>query len=86
MPDWFDFESKENLEEKMDDEKIKKQLKNCVEQLKMKYKEPLILFYYEEKSYEEISDILRIPVRNVGVLIYRGKLQVKKICYEKNNR
>lgn len=86
MPEWFDFGRKDKVEEKIDDEQMRKKLKQCVEQLSIKYKEPLILFYYEEKTYEEISDILRIPVRNVGVLIHRGKSQVKKICYEKNNR
>jgi len=86
MPDWFDIGSRDNIEEKIDDEEMKKKLKRCIEQLGIKYKEPLVLFYYEEKTYEEISDILRIPVQNVGVLIHRGKSQVKKICYEKNNR
>jgi len=85
MPDWFDIGKKDDIEEKIDDEQMKEKLKNCVEQLDIKYKEPLILFYYEEKTYGEISDILRIPIRNVGVLIHRGKVQVKKICYEKNN-
>ena len=86
MPEWFDIGRRDNIEEKIDDEQMRKKLKGCVEKLSMKYKEPLVLFYYEEKTYEEISDILRIPVRNVGVLIHRGKSQVKKICYEKNNR
>lgn len=86
MPEWFEKGSRDRIEEKIDDEQMRKKLKGCVEQLSMKYKEPLVLFYYEEKTYEEISDILRIPVSNVGVLIHRGKSQVKKICYEKNNR
>lgn len=86
MPEWFDVGAKDSIEEKIDDGQVRKKLKDCVEELSMKYKEPLVLFYYEEKTYEEISDILRIPVRNVGVLIHRGKSQVKKICYEKNNR
>ncbi|NCO88542.1 hypothetical protein AUK04_01710 [Candidatus Roizmanbacteria bacterium CG2_30_33_16] len=86
LPDWFDVGSRDEVEEKIDDEQMKKKLKNCIEKLDIKYKEPLVLFYYEEKTYEEISDILRIPVRNVGVLIHRGRLRIKKICYEKNNR
>jgi len=86
MPEWFDFGTRETIEEKMDDDIMKEKLKGCVDQLDLKYKEPLTLFYYEEKTYEEISDILRIPTRNVGVLIHRGKLQVKKICYEKISR
>lgn len=86
LPDWFDIGSRDDIEETIDDEQMKMRLKNCIEQLNIKYKEPLVLFYYEEKTYEEISDILRIPVQNVGVLIHRGRLQIKKICYEKNNR
>jgi RNA polymerase sigma-70 factor (ECF subfamily) len=86
IPDWFDIGHNDNIEEEIDGDQMKKKLKNCVEKLDLKYKEPLVLFYYEEKTYEEISDILRIPTRNVGVLIHRGKLQVKKICYEKNSR
>jgi len=86
MPEWFELGSRDNIEEKIDDEQMRMKLKGCIEQLNMKYKEPLVLFYYEEKTYEEISDILRLPIRNVGVLIHRGKSQVKKICYEKNNR
>jgi len=86
MPEWFDIGSKDYMEEKIDDEQVRIKLKKCVEQLEIKYKDPLILFFYEEKTYEEISDILRISIQNVGVLIHRGKLKVKKICYEKNNR
>jgi RNA polymerase sigma-70 factor (ECF subfamily) len=86
MPEWFDIGHRDSIEEKIDDEQMKRKLKECVGSLDLKYKEPLVLFYYEEKSYEEISDILRIPVQSVGVRIHRGKSQVKKICYEKNNR
>lgn len=86
MPEWFDIGGRDNIEDRIDNKQMRKELKGCVERLSVKYKEPLVLFYYEEKTYEEISDILRIPVRNVGVLIHRGKLQVKKMCYEKNNR
>jgi RNA polymerase sigma-70 factor (ECF subfamily) len=33
----------------------------------------IILRYFEEKSYQEISDILRIPVNAVGIKISRAK-------------
>lgn len=86
MPEWFDFGKRDTIEEALDEAEIRHRLKSCVERLDMKYKEPLVLFYYDEKSYEEISDILRIPVRSVGVLIHRGKSKIKKICNEKNSR
>jgi len=44
------------------------------------YKEPLSLFYLEEKSYEEISDILRIPIGTVGTRVNRAKVIMKKLC------
>jgi len=59
------------------------EVRNCLKKLSFKYKEPLILFYFEEKSYEEISDILRIPISTVGVRIRRAKAQLKKLCQEK---
>jgi DNA-directed RNA polymerase specialized sigma24 family protein len=33
----------------------------------------------EEKEYEEISDILQIPIGTVSTLIYRGKKELQKI-------
>lgn len=46
--------------------------------LDLKYKDPLILRFFEHKEYEEISDILKIPPGTVGTLIYRGKQELKK--------
>jgi len=63
---------------------LKKQIENSLSQLKLKYREPLILFFFEQKSYEEISDILRIPKSTVGTLISRGKKMLKeKIIIDK---
>lgn len=52
----------------------------CILKLPPKYSEPLELFYIGEKSYEEISDILRLPISTVGVRINRAKQMAKKIC------
>lgn len=76
----IDFDSGINIE----DEFIKKELRdhahNCLNQMPLMYKEPLSLYFLEEKSYEEISDILRIPVGTVGTRINRAKVIMKKIC------
>ncbi|MDD5681358.1 MAG: sigma factor-like helix-turn-helix DNA-binding protein, partial [Candidatus Omnitrophica bacterium] len=52
----------------------------CLNKMSIIYKEPLSLYYLEEKSYEEISDILRIPIGTVGTRINRAKGLMKKIC------
>ena len=46
--------------------------------LKDKFREPLILFFFEQNSYEEISDILRIPRNTIGTFIMRGKTMLKE--------
>lgn len=33
LPDWFDVGSRDEVEEKIDDEQMKKKLKNCIEKL-----------------------------------------------------
>ncbi|MCD5381325.1 MAG: RNA polymerase sigma factor [Candidatus Pacebacteria bacterium] len=41
-----------------------------------KYREAIILRFFEHKEYEEISDILKIPTGSVGTLLHRGKKQL----------
>ncbi len=41
--------------------------------LDAKYREVLILRFFEYKEYDEISDILKIPIGSVGTLIHRAK-------------
>lgn len=50
--------------------------------LKEKYREPIILYFFEDKTYEEISDILHVPRSTVGTLIARGKARLKIILEE----
>jgi len=50
-----------------------------LEKIGPKYREPLVLYYFEELSYKEIAEVLRIPVATVGVRIKRAKDILKKI-------
>lgn len=79
----FFIGKEDKTEAEIDRKQLQKQLHSCLKKLQIKYKEPLVLYYFEDKSYEEISDILRIPVKTVGVLIYRGKLKLKSLCQKK---
>ncbi len=47
--------------------------------LDIKYREPIILRFFEHKEYDEISDILQIPIGSVGTLIHRGKKQLANV-------
>lgn len=57
-------------------EKVREALK----ELPDKYREILILRFLEDKSYDEISHILRKPAGTVATLINRAKLKFRKIA------
>lgn len=69
-----------NIEEDFVRKESIAQVKRCLGQIPLLYREPLSLFYLEEKSYQEISDILHIPIGTVGTRINRAKIIAKKIC------
>lgn len=50
----------------------------ALNKIDQKYRDPLILRFFEHKEYDEISDILKIPAGTVGTLIYRGKKALKE--------
>lgn len=60
------------IEKQLDEKNARRNLKKTISRIPLKYREPLLLRYLEEKSYEEISDILKIPTGTVGVRIKRG--------------
>jgi RNA polymerase sigma-70 factor (ECF subfamily) len=51
----------------------------AIAQLTPAQREALILKFFEEKSYNEISDIMKIPMGTVATLIGRGKKKLKKL-------
>ncbi len=67
--------------EKADDRALYREHKAFVDshlqQLDLKYREVLVLYFYEDMSYEEIAEILRIPKATVGVRLNRAKAKLK---------
>lgn len=76
----INFDSGKNLELDLSKKEIQEKVTKCINKISIMYSEPLSLYYIEEKSYEEISDILRLPVGTVGTRINRAKIMMKKIC------
>jgi len=74
--------AKENSEDEAERKIIKSHLDEILNDIDKKYKEIIVLYFYEDLSYKDISDILKIPISLVGVRIQRGKEQVKK-AFEK---
>ena len=71
-------DSHEVVQQKIDSEKHKKLLEKALLTIPLKYREVILLRFYEDKSYEEISEIMHLPVNTVGTYLARGKTEIKK--------
>ncbi|MEN8257710.1 MAG: sigma-70 family RNA polymerase sigma factor [Thermodesulfobacteriota bacterium] len=63
-----------DFEKKLESEHIKE----VIERLPEKYKTPLILFFLEDMSYQEIAELLDIPIGTVMSRLSRAKQSMKK--------
>ena len=76
----FDIESSDpNPEKLMINKQRIKILRQIVDQLKPKYRELVKLRYFKEMTYEEISDLLSIPLGTVKAQLHRSREQLFKI-------
>ena len=66
-------------EDKFDQSIDKETLLRAMERLDDRYRDVLILRYFEHLEYEDISDVLKVPTGTVGTLVHRGKKQLKEI-------
>ena len=87
----FDFDilfphlvSQETADRAAREKELTHALAACLDELDEKYREPIVLYYYEELSYAEIAEVLQIPTSTVGVRITRGKAVLKKIGERRN--
>lgn len=81
--DEMDFQSNENIELEFEQKEARQEVEKCLADLPLIYAEPLSLYYLEEKTYDEISDILHIPPGTVAIRLKRAKIIMKKICQTK---
>lgn len=71
--------AKQQTDDETNANDLRKMLDQCLNQLSSKYREPLVLNYFEDQSYKEIADILHIPIATVGVRLRRGKQMIKNM-------
>jgi len=73
-----------------DSETIRGEEKSVVREalgmLKTKHRIALELRYMSEKSYEEIAEIMDVPLGTVKTYIHRGKLEMKDIILKRNGK
>ncbi len=82
----FDFDllfphpvARETADRQATTNELRAMLDRCLDKLPAKYREALVLYYYEEMEYQEIAEILKIPVSTVGVRLNRGKNKLKQL-------
>lgn len=71
--------AKETADSDINRRELKEVLDGSLDKIPQKYKESLILYYFEDMDYKEIADVLHIPVSTVGIRLQRGKLMLKKL-------
>ncbi len=58
---------------------MKQWIERAMGELDESYRTAIELRYMAEKSYEEIADLMRLPVGTVKTYVHRGKLELKRI-------
>jgi len=58
-------------------EHISKYIKGVVRELSPDHATPLMLYHFEDMSYEEIADLMKTPVNTIKSRIFRGREQLK---------
>ena len=59
-------------------ELILARITEILEEIPLKYKVVIKLYYFEEKSYQEIADALDIPINTVKIQLLRAKDHIRK--------
>lgn len=70
----------EEIVEDQDGEERQVRLQQAVQSLPDKYREIILLKYFEEMNYEDISDILKIPEGTVATRLNRARQMMAQYC------
>lgn len=83
VEDHFELEYKSNVNE-MDNREMSVLLKKLISQLPENRAAVISMFYLDEMSCEEISEVMNISVTNVKVMLYRSRNSLKNIIIDNN--
>lgn len=74
--------STERADKEINETELRTMMESCLDKLDAKYREPLVLYYYEEMDYQEIAEVMHIPRATVGIRLKRAKGLLQKIYLE----
>lgn len=75
QPLWENMVSDFDVLKEADLSILKNNISKILDKVDVKYREVLVLRFWEDKDYQEISDILQKPMNTVGTLLNRAKKQ-----------
>jgi RNA polymerase sigma-70 factor (ECF subfamily) len=61
-------------------------LRRAIARLPEKYRACIVLFYFNELSYEEISEVMKLSLSNTKILLFRGKKMLSGLYREETRR
>ncbi len=67
-----------DTDKKIDQQILKQNIDEILNKIDDRYEEVIVLKYFEEKNYQEISDIIKKPTGTVATYLNRGKKQFKE--------
>ncbi|MBT9130429.1 MAG: ECF RNA polymerase sigma factor SigH [candidate division WS2 bacterium] len=74
-------DKKENIYENLEQEELKERVQEQVMKLPLEFRMPLLMKAVDGLSYEEIGEILQIPVGTVKSRIHRGRYVLKSLLF-----
>lgn len=54
-----------------------RELHEAIQLLNEKYRHPIILFYFHDMSYEQMSEVLNVPMSTIKIRLLRAKGHLK---------
>jgi RNA polymerase sigma-70 factor (ECF subfamily) len=76
---WMLPEARRGLEEDIERLDLSRCVRDLVEQLPLPYRTAVTLFYIQQARYEEISDIMGIPLGTVKTYLHRARLRLRNL-------
>jgi RNA polymerase sigma-70 factor (ECF subfamily) len=76
---WMLSGPREDLEHEIERRDISGKVRTLVEKLPVPYRTALTLFYLQQVRYEEIAEIMDVPLGTVKTYIHRGRLRLREL-------
>lgn len=75
----IDTADHQTLFETLTDHDRREAIQSALKEIPPQQASILLLFYFEELSYKEISDVFNLPEGTIATLLYRGRENLRKV-------